>query len=218
MRIFKSSLSFIAILQVAISIQAFGAFQNMDFEAANVSEYPFGYPIPVDKALPGWNAYYDDVQTYSVWYDNTSLGGPVIAVNDTNYVYGFVPLDGQYSVGIQGFAGSASIAQTGQIPLNSLSVVFLFRGESPQRFDVSFKGNILPYTVIWSESGFDICAADISSYVGQTGELRFMESYGGRAIIDDIQFSTQAVPEPNTLVLSVFGSSLLFWRRHSRTK
>jgi hypothetical protein len=215
----KSSLSFIVILLVAISIQAFGAFQNMDFESASIAGYVPGSPlVPIDKALPGWKAFYGNDPANTVFYDNWSLGSGVISVNDTNMLLGFVPLDGYYSIGIEGFTGSASIAQTGQIPSDSLSVIFLFRNKQVGYFDVSFNGVMLPYSVIWSEPGFDICAADISSYAGQTGELRFTESYGGRAIIDDIQFSTQAVPEPGTFVLSVFGSLLLFWRCHSRTK
>ncbi len=200
-----------------------GTFQNMDFESADLGGYYPTYPlVPVEKGIPGWNAYFNNVPTHTIYYDNAAAIAAAISINDTNFPYGFAPLDGQYSVGLEGRplgGGPASIGQTGLIPMNSLSVVFLLRDEQVGYFYVSFKGNVLPYSVIWSEPGFDICAADISSYAGQTGELRFTESYGGRAILDDIQFSTQAVPEPGTAALFTMGalamSGRFLWRKKS---
>lgn len=112
--------------------------------------------------------------------------------------------------------GPASIGQTGQIPIDSMSVIFLFRDEQVGYFNVSFNGNVLPYSVIWSEPNYDICAADISRFAGQTGELRFTESDGGRAILEDIQFSTQAVPEPATVALFALGAIALIGRSARR--
>jgi hypothetical protein len=186
-----------------------GAFQNMDFESAVVTGFPVGYPLPVENALPGWNAYYDGVKTSSIWHNTGSLGSSVIAINDAEFVYGFVPLDGKYSVVLEGRGGSASIGQTGMVPSDSLSVVFYLRNEWAAGLEVSFQGHVLPYNVIGSETNYDICRADISQFAGQTGELRFTE-YAGGAVIDDIQFSTQAVPEPCTVVLSVFGALMFF--------
>ncbi len=221
MRKIKSSLSFIAILQIVNSIQAFGAFQNLDFESANISKYPqpdLG-PFPISDVLPGWSAYYGGEQTSYVWYNNRSLGSSLISLFDNNspddpYI---ASMDGNYSASLDARTFPVSIAQTGTIPAGSLSVVFLVRNISEGTLVVTFDGNVLPYVKTWSEPNFDIYNADISSYDGKTGELRFTENSGCN-VLDDIQFSTEAVPEPNTLVLSVLGSLLLFWRCHSRTK
>lgn len=156
-----------------------------------------------------------------VVYDSKSLTGSVISVNDTKFLYGFTPLDGDYSVGLEGRlgAGDATIGQTGLIPSDSFSVVFLFRDEYVSRLDVSFKGNILPYSVIWSEPGFDICSADIARFAGQTGELRFTENSACN-VLDDIYFSADAVPEPGTVGLFAMGALAMagrFWCRTTRS-
>jgi hypothetical protein len=203
-----------------MSVQVLGDFQNMDFEAANLSGYTsaIGSPIPVSDALPGWNAYYDGVSASAVWHNTASLGSGVIAINDAEYLYGFVPLEGVYSVGLQGFGGTASIGQSGFVPRDSLSVVFLFRGENVGKFEVSFQGQVLPCGAIRSEPTYSVYAADISRFAGHPGELRFTESNYGRAIIDDIHFSSQAVPEPASAALLAMGALALasrFVRRKS---
>jgi hypothetical protein len=192
----------------SLEVYGQGTFQNLDFEAANVSGYqPGADRVPVETALPGWTAYYGGVRTSTVWYDNQALGSSMVSIQDTNLLYGFVPLDGNYSVSLDvQYNRSVAIGQTVQIPLNSLSVVFLFRSEGARNFEVSFAGHVLPYVTTWSDPNFDVCAVDIAKFVGQTGEFRFTESLTGRAIIDDIQFSSEAVPEPGTIALFALGA------------
>ena len=221
MNLIKSLSRIIGILVATSVTQECNAFENLDFESAVVTGFPVGYPLPVENALPGWNAYYNGVPTSTVWHNTESLGSGIIAINDANYLYGFVPLEGTYSVGLQGFGGSASIGQSGIIPSDSLSVIFLFRNENVSDFEVSFKGHVLSYSAIISESTYKVCAADISEFAGQTGELRFTESNYGRAIIDDIHFSTKAivVPEPGTVGLFALGALAMagrfLWRKRS---
>ena len=211
--------SFSVFCLTALTTVGQGAFQNLNFESANTTAYSPDniVPIPTVDALPGWTAYYDGTATSYVWYDTASLGSSVIAINDAKRNYGFIPLEGSYSVGIEGRGGSASIGQTGKVPSDSLSVVFYLRNEWAAGLEVSFQGHVLPYNVIGSQSNYDICEADISQFAGQTGELRFTE-YAGGAVIDDIQFSTRAVPEPGTMVLSVFGALMLFSRCRAKNQ
>jgi hypothetical protein len=197
----------------AITVAGQGTFQNLDFEAANVAAYSTGDPLVlVQDALPGWTAYYDGMPTSTVCYDTRSLGSAVISINDIHERFGFVPFEGNYSASLEGNSGSASMGQWGEIPGDSLSVVFYYRGEYVGHFDVSFGGQVLPFTAIGSEADYSICAADISAYAGQMGELRFTEANGGRAIIDDIHFSAEAVPEPCTAALFVLGAIALIGR------
>jgi hypothetical protein len=110
---------------------------------------------------------------------------------------------------------SAAIGQTGQIPLSSQSLVFWGNIGGMQ---VSFNGQSLNFFTIGSTANYNIYAANISSYAGQTGQLLFTDpnygnTYGGSAMIDNIQFSPLAVPEPNEFFLGALGSLLLGFRR-----
>jgi len=217
--IMKSKLHVIALtilVWTGSSLAVYGQrdFQNLDFEGANVSGYqPGADRVPVETALPGWTAYYGGVQVSTVWYDNRALGSSMVSIQDTNLLYGFAPIDGNYSVSLDvQYNRSVAIGQTVQIPQNSLSVVFLFRSEGARSFEVSFAGHVLPYVTTWSEPNFDVCAVDIAKFVGQTGEFRFTESLTGRAIIDDIQFSSEAVPEPSAVALFALGAIAMMGR------
>jgi hypothetical protein len=96
------------VLFTALSAQGQDGFQNLNFEAANVSGYSAGSSIPASLALPGWTAYLTDTSTSTVTpesqvvYDGISTGGPVISVIDANS--GFAPLQGNYSVFLFGGA------------------------------------------------------------------------------------------------------------------
>lgn len=84
-----------------LAVYGQGTFPYMDFESADLAGYSPGYPlVPVEKGLPGWKAYYGNVPTSTICYDNRSLITATISINDTNFLYGFAPLDGRYSVGL----------------------------------------------------------------------------------------------------------------------
>jgi hypothetical protein len=58
---------------------------------------------------------------------------------------------------------------------------------------------------------------DISAIAGQTGQLLFTALSGtifnaGYGLLDNIQFSTQAIPEPGVFGLFGFGALLLGFR------
>lgn len=188
-----------------------GAFTNLDFESANVSGYsPGDTYVPVNDAMPGWKAYYGGIQSDTVVYDNASLGAPAISLNDSKFRFGFVPLEGNFSASLEGRYETAAIGQSGQVPADSMSVVFWLSIEPEGLLQVSFAGNVLPFYEIGTISGVSIIGADISPYAGLNGELRFTELNASRAVIDGIQFSPGAVPEPGTMALFALGAIILF--------
>ena len=97
-----------------------------------------------------------------------------------------------------GFLNNAGVGQTGQIPTNALTLFFLGRLNGG---NVSFNGQTLVANIVGGTSNYDIYAANIAGFSGQTGELLFTTALGQTSFIDNIQFSTVAVPEPSSLSL-----------------
>jgi PEP-CTERM motif-containing protein len=213
-----------AVFQIVATLSyAQVSFQNLNFESANLTGYQPGSLVPISDAMPGWTAYYAGTQqTMQVWYDSTSLGSAFIAVNDINNSFGFAPIEGTYTVLLQGqFSStfpspvSAAIAQTGQIPMTAHSLFFWGNNNSLQ---VTFNGQVIPYTAFGNGPNYTIYGGDISGFAGQTGELRFTSFNFGGDSLDNIQFSPKSVPEPSVLGLFALGSLLLGWRLFSKQR
>ena len=64
-----------------------------------------------------------------------------------------------------------------------------------------------------SSDNYNIYAADVSAYAGQTAQLLFTAVAGNAGMLDNIQFSSTAVPEPNQFALAALGTLLLGCRR-----
>lgn len=212
----------LTVLCDSCAFNIFGEYINFDFESANVEGFSSTIvkPVPISDALPGWSAYYGGNPTSYVWYDASSLGSSLVSLFDNKTVYPPVSsIDGEYSASLDVRTSPVAIAQTGTIPSGSLSVVFLVRNIREGSLVITFDGNVLPYVKTWSEPTFDVCNADISPYVGKTGELKFTENSGCN-VIDDIQFSSEpfTVPEPGAISLLVMGTVALAGRfmRHKR--
>lgn len=117
---------------------------------------------------------------------------------------GLDPNNPQASVG-------AAIAQTGTIPSGTQSIRLLSNNPFSLGFSLLFGGNTIPlFNVGTTANGRPIWGGDVSSFAGQTGELRFQ----GAGYLDYIQFSTQTVPEPS--MLSLFGLGALLFGCRSR--
>jgi hypothetical protein len=109
-----------------------------------------------------------------------------------------------------------AIGQTGQIPASARAIIF-YADTVP--IQVSFGGQILPvFHLDDGIVGYHPYGADVSSFAGQTAELRFTGIGGGS--LDFIQFSSQAIPEPDVPALSVLGAGLLgwLWRKCARER
>ena len=201
-------------------------FINLNFEQAQLSGLVTNsYGVSGAAVSRGWTAYFDSDSTTNLRYNAISLGGPVVSLEGTNYVGAFPPIQGKYYMLLFGGLGSyssASVGQTGTIPASAQSLIFWGSG-----CDVSFNSQSLSLLLLGNTNGYGIWGADISGLAGQTGQLLFtaengitfnrptMPGYypGQWVFLDNIQFSSTAVPEPETLVLAVLGASLLGFRR-----
>jgi hypothetical protein len=67
-----------------------------------------------------------------------------------------------------------------------------------------------------------VYGANISEWAGQTGQLEFTADFNGSynyVVLDDITFSTQAVPEPNTVDLTCLAVAMVgleAWRKSNK--
>lgn len=209
------------------SATAQGTFQNSDFESAQLSPSPlqnYPNPVPITSAMPGWTAYLGTTQQSQVQYNTTTLGEASIAVIGPTWTTinpGII--DGNYSVILQAgddpineaIRDNASIEQNGTVPLNAESLQL--KAWNPYgALSVSFAGNVLqliPLSSGASPSGqpYTLYGANISSFAGHTGELDFtsvFDQYFPNVVLDNVAFSTQAVPEPSPLALTGIGALL----------
>jgi hypothetical protein len=184
----------------------------MDFENPVLPLMPIGGLLQVADAVPGWT-----VSPGVVYYNTVSIGGAIIALEDTNAPGGVPhPIQGNYSVLLEGSipaaATSASIGQTGTIPDTMQSLTF-YLGNAFGTLQVSFNGHNIPYNAIGNGANYTIYGADISGYAGQTGQLLFTAPVNNAGLLDYIQFSSTAIPEPSSLALGTLGALLLGFRR-----
>jgi hypothetical protein len=210
-------------------------FANLDFESANVSGHSPGDEVSTNVALPSWTAYFSSSSDPTasslsvVGYDALSLGPAFISLEDSNAPNGtggfsLFPMQGDYSVFLQGSQGSVpfppgtstSIGQTGTIPNTAESLTFfaILGGN----FQVTFNGQNISYSAVGSAANYTIYGADISSYAGQTGQLLFTAPSQTSTLLDNIQFSSSAVPEPSEFVLSGLGALFLGFRRWTKKR
>ena len=188
-------------------------FINLDFESARFTPHPNGGSfVYASNAIAGWTPYLGGIAKDYVAYNDASLGGALITIDDTNNFQGYTPVEGKYFSILFGASSaghaSASIGQTGQVPLSSQSILFwsfIFGS-----LNVSFNGNPLSFaTTGFTSNNYTLYQADISPYAGQIGELLFSAPFNTAAIIDNIQFSITAVPEPGALALAIVGAALI---------
>ena len=205
----KTSL-FVAILFV-IETSFSQGFINLNFESADVSGFPTGW-VPTTNAIPGWIAYIGGSQVDEVVYNTRPLDAAEVTLQGTNSD-SLTPIKGKFTAmlfgtSIFGPQQGAAIGQTGQIPLDALSLTFW--GYSS---DVSFAGQALSLVVLGTTPDYYIYGADISAFAGHAGQLLFTVPPNSLSIIDNIRFLSSPVPEPSTLALVALGGLLLGLRR-----
>ena len=197
-------------------------FVNLDFESAQVSGSAEGSYIPILAAIPGWNGYAINAstgtQSISQIYFNTRqpfIGlPPQISLqtnNSASVALGLLVIQGAYSALLESswphdFGSYAGIGQTGEIPADAQSLRFLGNFEGV----ITFAGHPIAYHTTGSFPNYSSYGADISTYAGQTGELLFSTPPGNTQFffigtLDNIQFSTEPVPEPAGVILPLFG-------------
>ena len=193
-------------------LHAQGTFQNLNFEQALVPDVlagQYGGDVLVTNGAPHWAVYLGGTQQSSMFHNNLSLGGPAVSIFGPQWISSQI-LEGNYTISLQpSTAGpplTAAIGQTGSIPLTAKSVRFY--GQANGGYAVTFGGQPIPLITIGSTSSYSIFGGDISAFANQTGELRFQ----GVGLLDAVQFSTVAIPEPGVFGLSALGALLLGWR------
>ncbi len=186
-----------------------GAFQNLDFEAAQFVLIPGRDYAPFEfaAAAPGWTGYLGGVLQTTIMSNDVPIG------SDGFFSMNAPPLtapQGLYAISFaSGFGANtnqtATLTQTGQVPIGSKSLTFLVSGFKP---GLSLGGQELPLVDLGHGPGgsSDLWGADVSAFAGQTVELRFSV---GADSLDDIRFSESVIPEPSTLVLAGFGFAAL---------
>jgi hypothetical protein len=197
-----------------------GAFQNLGFDSPNVANLPPGGGfVSVSDAFPGWAGYLGSDQTTQAYFKGASLGAAAVSLIDrTTPFYSNDVIAGSYTAvitagdGPLGNFASAALAQTGQVPTTAKSLRFGVGTEGGiGDLGVTFNGQSLPFTPLLTLSNAVIYGSEISSFAGQTGELRFTEQPGVShfdfVYLDAISFSTQPIPEPGACSVACIGAA-----------
>lgn len=207
-----------------------GTFRNLNFDEANYVNPPAPVTatyVPFTTAFPGWAGYVGTNQADLAMINGGSAGGALMTLITPNSAPGLfnwsnlvisptftaVLAAGQWTGGLS----PVTLAQTGVVPPNAQSLRFSLGSYSwVSDFSVSFNGQELPFFVLSAGTNFAVYGASISMFAGAAGELRFTESPiswpFAKAILDDIHFSNQPIPEPTTVGLFALGAFLLGWR------
>jgi hypothetical protein len=200
-----------------------GTFGNLNFENATIVYDPSGpYPnsIYASNAIPCWTAYLGGVARRDVTYNSRTLDAADVSLHGVASS-AWHPIEGQYSILLLGSSryapfASAAVGQTGKLPTNAMSLVFLSSTDFLM-LDVTFGGQPISLIQIGSTATNITLAGDISAFAGQTGELRFTApALTGYGMVDDIRFSNEAIPEPSACALFVCGAVMFGvnrWRR-----
>jgi hypothetical protein len=223
-----SSVFAVLIFSGATQAQGQGTFQNLNFESA------FGLPptpsgpvlVPTTNAFPGWSVSDVGSPETQVFYNGVSAGSALVTLISANPAGPFYPaLNGNYSATLDagvvgGGYGPASIYQTGTIPNTSRSLTFNVLGDVAA-LQVSFGGNDFPFLLVNSGPNYNTYGADVSAYAGQTGELRFTENSTAAdkfaiAYLDNIAFSPNSIPEPQTWALMFCSAAGWFLTRRRK--
>jgi len=208
------------LLAVAGLLRGFSqGYVNLDFESANTSGYSSPSFVPTNNAVPGWIVYFGSAEQSTIPYNTLALDAASVDLEGTNSQYGPYPIQGNYSIFVQGGTqfdpdhNGASIMQNGQIPASAQYITY-WGGALQATFD----GQSLAFTAVGSGSGYTIWQANISAYAGQTGQLEFTAPWQTSGLLDNIQFAMNPVPEPTTMSLSALGLACLALRRWKKGK
>ncbi|MBI5383105.1 MAG: PEP-CTERM sorting domain-containing protein [Verrucomicrobia bacterium] len=224
----KIHLSLALILAGSLVGHAQGTFRNLNFEEANLPAVSHGFE-PVEDALPGWTVIYGTNVETLISRNSYGFDGKSRVSIWEREVYP-VPLAGRCFVDFLRYGldlTPVSIAQTGIVPADSLSLRFLVTMTPWIAGDMSVQlnGTELQMQVLGFTGGATVVGADVSAFAGQTVELRlishpYQDAGVSQTYLDNIMFSPEPVPEPATFVLLALGGALAAtrWRVRSRKR
>lgn len=199
------------------------SFVNLNFENAIITPDPSSpyYPDAVyaSDAIPGWTAT-GFIGPNDILYNGASLGATSVSILGAN---GYPPaLDGNFSIYLYGgtTAPAASISQTAIVPVFAESILFKAQDVGGSgTLQVSLGGQNISFFALSTGSNYTLYGGNIpSGLAGQSEQLMFsaLEGINNFWNIDDIQFSTESIPEPTEFVLATLGTLLLGFRRWTK--
>jgi hypothetical protein len=208
-----------------------GTFRNLNFEEANLVNPPAPATptfVAFADAYPGWTGYVSTNQTGQAMLNGVSGGTALMSLVTPNTATGGIyfgssndVISGTFTAVLAAgeFNGlvPVAIAQTGLVPLTSLSLRFSLGSHSyVSDLLVTLNGQEIPFFPLSTGTNYTLYGSDISAFAGLTGELRYTEQPiswpFAKAWLDDIFFSDQPIPEPSVLGLFALGALLLGWR------
>ena len=183
----------ILVVATAITLTARGqdSFQNLSFESTSLSQTDPAGLVSASVALPYWTAFDGSGNPLLQIGYKFQFAGTPIALLDSN---------GQFSVFLVGagvsypggplpFAPAASIAQTGMMPKTARYIFFKAKPGTSLLL-LSLGGVNVPYTAVATKPDYTLFAGDVSSFAGQSLEMRFTVGYRGTGwILESIGFS-----------------------------
>jgi hypothetical protein len=202
------------LLLSALGAAGQGTFQNLGFENTTLTVIlvnPAGPFYATNATLPGWGWTPIWGDPNRVPFNSIALDAALVTLHGAGSLEPV--LSGNYSILLQGgsqflppeYPRGASVFQTGQIPVTAHSLIYL----GGAGLQVSFNGQSLSPIALDSTPTYTRWGIDISPYAGQSGELRFAVPWLTESMLDGIQFSPSAIPEPSALSLSVLGFVLV---------
>jgi len=192
-------------------------FQNLNFESPLINTYAtdqFGDEL---YQIPNWTAAIGSSQISVA----TSSGG-LLDQSDV-YVNTASPIDGTTSINLGSVyylasRASVSISQTGLVPQNAQSIQFRINNQrqnelvatpmnplEPQMF-LTMNGQACALNLVSNDGSYYVLGANIGTFAGQTATLTIGANATGYSVefgatIDDVAFSSVAVPEPSSLTM-----------------
>jgi hypothetical protein len=192
------SLCLLLIVFCSLPSHAHGApFRNLNFEEGTISYIGDGPRVDPVLAFPGWT-----VESPHTAFDTLTLGSSAQILMDNNWqgAPSFPILQGTYSVLLvrgEPWLVPAGLRQTASVPGDARSMSFAAAEWSSPLVSI----NGLDLQLVTLPAGR--YGADVSSFAGQTVELRFTTE--GGLFLDDILFSSNPVPEPASVAMIGLG-------------
>ena len=204
-------------LIIGVSARGQGTFQDLDFEAAQIVYVDsFHAAIVASNALPGWSVFAGTNHLSVIPFGILGATYPVQLLAQTNGG----SLSGNFTVRLsRGFSQSedgGSISQTGVIPADARALLFKAPMSLNGALAVSLGSQNLAYSALTSGPNYTVYGADITAFAGQNQTLSFSVALDPRVVpLDDIQFSSQPIPEPSAvyLILGAAGAFACYRRR-----
>jgi uncharacterized repeat protein (TIGR03803 family) len=202
------ALFFVSALLV-ISVQGQGSFQNLDFEAATISQTQSPGMVNTTDALPNWNVYYGSNQQTQMVFNAVTSGVPQVVLLGTNGI-SQTNIEGGFSVFLQGIAATlpggrviatdVSINQTGAVPATAQSILFKAQ-RGTATLSVSLGGQNVPFMALSNGVNYTLYGGDVSTFTNQDLQLEFTVSSTSSNQtgwnLDSIEFSDQSIlPTP----------------------